>query len=124
MTAKYDMTLRALRSQFPFTGETNVADPTTAIVNADGTLNIIPLDILSDSVNLKKMWAAASFPIAIVFRELMDDWYALFPADLLYSTWKMVALPGSDHDIPRARLLATTAISHDFGIPTINVVVS
>jgi hypothetical protein len=60
------------------------------------------------------MWASASFPIAILFRELMDDWYALFPADITYTSWKLVKMPGRDHDIYRAQRLAEQAIRCDF----------
>lgn len=120
----YDMTLRALRSKFPITGEKNIADPTTAIANADGTLSIIPLDILSNYVNLKKMWNTASFPVAIVFRELMDDWYALFPLDPMFSTWRLTAMPGADHNMHRAKYLAEAALRGDFGAATVKVAAS
>lgn len=127
MLSAYDFTLRALRphirlsrTDFEEIGG-DLADPTTAIANADGSLNIIPLDILSDPVNLKKMWFSASFPIAIIFRELMDDWYALFPVDLTHSSWKLVVMPGHDHDIHRAQALAERAIRSDFNNPTATV---
>jgi hypothetical protein len=123
MTTAYDFALRALRSSrtdFEEAGG-SLSDPTTAIANADGTLNMIPLDILSDPVNLKKMWSSASFPMAILFRELMDDWYALFPADIMHSSWNLMAMPGSDHDMRRAQALAERAIRSDFNNPAATV---
>jgi len=123
MTTAYDLALRALRphlrtrrTDFEEAGG-GLSDATTAIANADGTLDIIPLDILSDPVNLKKMWKIASFPIAILFREEMDDWYGLFPADIILSSWNLVAMPGRDHDVRRAKALAERAIQVDFDNP-------
>lgn len=127
MTSAYDLALKALRPHlrtrrtlFEEAGGF-IADATTAIANADGTLEIIPLDILTYPVNLKKMWTNASFPIAILFREVMDDWYGLFPNDITLSSWALVRMPGCDHDDRRAQHLAERAIRLDFNNPEATV---
>jgi hypothetical protein len=111
MTTAYELALRALRSS-------TATATATAIANADGTLNIIPLEILSDSVDLKKMWTVASFPVAILFRETTDNWYGLFPAAIDFSVWHIVVMSGNDHDILHAQTLATHAIRNNFNVPT------
>lgn len=127
MTFAYDLALKALRLHLRTVDTLSedfddyTAEATTAIVNADGTLDMIPLDILSEYVNIKKMWTDASFPIAILFREDMYDWYGLFPASVDLSAWNLVAMPGRDHDIRRAVQLAERAIRSDFAIPTASV---
>lgn len=127
MTTAYELALRALRphlrtSRTLFEEEGGgLADATTAIANMDGTLDSIPLDILSDSVNLKKMWSNAAAPVAILFRELMDDWYGLFPASIDFTTWYIIAMPGCDHDIYRATALAERSIQLDFNMPNAKV---
>lgn len=127
MTTAYELALRALRPHLR-TSRTlfeedggHLADATTAIANMDGTLDIIPLDILSDPVNLKRMWSEATAPVAVLFREWMDDWYGLFPASVDMSTWHIVAMPGSDHFMLRAVQLAEHAIRNDFKMPNATV---
>jgi hypothetical protein len=127
MTTAYELALKALRPHLR-TSRTlfekdggGLADATTAIANMDGTLDMIPLDILSDSVNLKRMWSNAVAPVAILFRELMDDWYGLFPASIDFTTWYIIAMPGCDHDIYRATTLAERSIELDFNMPSATV---
>ena len=91
-------------------------EPTTAVVDTDGRLELIPLDILSSAVNLQTMWKACAAPVGIVFREMMDDWYAVVPVDANLLSWKIVNMPGKDHMIYRARQLAERAIRSDFGL--------
>ena len=122
MDSKYEIIQNAL---IPFTRTTIprmesmglfTLEPTTAVVNADGRLELVPLDILSSAVNLKKMWLACDAPVGIVFREMMDDWYAVVPVDATLLQWKIVNMPGKDHMIYRARQLAERAIQSDFGV--------
>ena len=79
---KYEIVLNGLKPHFR-TQRTlleqsggAILSATTAIVAYDSSLNLIPLDILSYPVNLKKMWYETKCPVAIVFREWMDDWIA------------------------------------------------
>lgn len=124
MKTAYELALRALTphlrsSRTPFEQAGGfIAEATTAIANANGSIDmIIPLDILCDPVNLKEMWNSSSFPVAILFRECMDDWYGLFPASIDFTTWYIVSMPGRDHDMYRARALAERAIRADFDCP-------
>ena len=94
---------------------------TTAAVDKDGSLVAIPLDILSTSVNLRTLWTQCRTPIAIVFREIRDDWYAVIPCDETLVRWEIFNLPGKDHMIHRGRALAERAIRSDFGIETATV---
>lgn len=127
MTTAYELALRALkphirtsRTLFEEDGG-GLADATTAIANMDGTLDMIPLDILSDPVNLKRMWSEATAPVAVLFREWMDDWYGLFPASIDFTSWYIVAMPGRDHFMLRAVQLAEHAIRTDFKMPNATV---
>ena len=111
MTTAYELALRALRSS-------TATATATAIANADGILNIMPLEILSDYVNLKKMWADASFPVAILFRETTDDWYGLFPAAIDFSVWHIIIMSGNGDNILHAQTLAECAIRTNFNMQT------
>ena len=93
----------------------------TAVVDSDGRLEEIPLDILSSAVNLKTMWNACKAPVAIVFREWMDDWCAVIPCDATLQKWELRKIPGKDHDLHRARIFAERAIQSDFHIDNAHV---
>jgi hypothetical protein len=94
----------------------------TAAVNRDGQLESIPLDIMCSPVNLKAMWGACTDPVAIVFREIMDDWYAVIPRDNTLGIWDIRPVPGKGHDMHRGRALAEQAIRCDFDLPGAKVV--
>ncbi len=107
---------RTQRTIFEQTGG-EILSATTAIVANDSSLkNLIPLDILSDPVNLKKMWYETECPIAIVFRECMDDWIAAFPRDDKLIEWDIFCMPGRSHDLHRSKQLFQKAIKCDFEI--------
>ena len=108
---KYEIVLNALKPHFR-TQRTlleqsggAILSATTAIVAYDSSLNLIPLDILSYPVNLKKMWYETKCPVAIVFREWMDDWIAAFPRDDKLVEWDIICMPGRDHDLYRGKQL-------------------
>ena len=128
MDSKYNIIQKALtpltRSSIPYMESMGLYtfEATTAVVNADGRLELIPLDILSSAVNLQTMWAACAVPVGIVFREMMDDWYAVIPLDDALLQWKIVNMPGKDHMIYRARQLAERAIRSDFGFEMATVI--
>lgn len=91
-------------------------DSHTICIGENGSTKIIPLDILSDPVDLKKMWMQVENPVAIAFREWIYDWYCLIPVDASLHEWNLFALKGCDHNMVRARALAESAIRSDFGI--------
>ena len=97
-------------------------EPTTAVVDSNGRLELIPLDILSSSVNLKTLWNAFTAPLAIVFREMNYDWYAVIPTDDTLLDWEIFDMPGKDHMTHRARQLAERGIQSDFGLEKARVV--
>jgi hypothetical protein len=127
MDSKLDIIQNALipftRTTIPYNESIGLftLEPTTAVVNADGRLELVPLDILSSAVNLKTMWLACDSPVGIVFREMIDDWYAVVPVDATLLSWKIVNMPGKDHMIYRARQLAERAIRSDFGVEMMRV---
>ena len=86
----------------------------TIVVGGDGSMEEVPLDIMSSPVNLEKMWKACRNPVAILFREMMDDWYAVIPRDESLLKWVIRPIPGRDHCLYRARALAERAIQGDF----------
>jgi hypothetical protein len=122
---KYKIVLNSLKPHFR-TQRTifeqsggEILSAATAIVAHDSSLkNLIPLDILSDPVNLKKMWYETKCPIAIVFRECMDDWIAAFPRDDKLIEWDIICMPGRSHDLHRSKQLFQKAINCDFEIDT------
>lgn len=124
MTDAYKTALQALRTFMRKEREENgvfeaggtVMDATTMCVRSDGTYDAIPLDILSDPVNLKEMWCATTHSVAILFREWIYDWVVLIPNDDTLRIWSLVKMPGRDHDMHRARALAERAIQCDFKI--------
>jgi len=93
-----------------------IMDAVTMVVGQDGNITEIPLDILSSSVNLQRMWSKTKDPIAIVFRECLDDWYAVIPCDATLQKWELRKIPGKGHDLHRARALAERAIQSDFSL--------
>jgi hypothetical protein len=99
-----------------------VMDAHTMCIGRDGVVDIIPLDILSDPVNLKKIWERMQDPIGFAFREWIYDWVFLYPKDNNLSEWFIVALPGRDHDMYRARALAEKAVQCDFGFENAKVI--
>lgn len=86
----------------------------TICIGRDGSVDIIPLDIQTYPVNLKKMWEKMEDPIGFAFREWIYDWVFFYPKDSTLSEWFIVPLPGRDHDVRRARALAEKAIQSDF----------
>ncbi len=124
---KYEIVLTALkphfrnqRTLFEQSGGA-ILSATTAVVAYDSSLNLIPLDILSYPVNLKKMWEETNNPVAIIFREWMDDWIGAFPRDNKLIDWDIICMPGRDHDLYRAKQLFEKAIQCDFGLDKVNI---
>jgi hypothetical protein len=93
----------------------------TSVVDSNGRLETIPLDIMCTPVNLKTMWKACAAPVGIVFREMMDDWYAVLPCDDTLAKWEIRKIPGRGHDMHRGRALAERAIQCDFDLPNASV---
>jgi hypothetical protein len=93
-----------------------IMDAHTMCIGRDGTVDIIPLDILSDPVNLKKMWEKMQDPIGFAYREWIYDWVFLYPKEgSELKEWFVAQLPWRDHDMHRARALAEKAVQCDFG---------
>jgi hypothetical protein len=95
-----------------------IADAHTGVVGTDGSIHMIPLDILTYPVNLKKMWSMIENPVGIVFREAMDDWCLLIPENDTHKSWRILPVPKLTraHDMHAARALAEKAIQCDFDI--------
>ena len=128
MTSFYDIAVTALRPQLR-NGTSYIESlgvcilsGQTAVVDSDGRLESIPLDIMSTAVNIKSLWTACKAPVAIVFREMMDDWYAVIPRDSTLGIWDIHAVPGRDHDMHRGRSIVETAIRGDFNLPAAKVI--
>jgi len=118
MESKYEIVRNALlprlRHSVSYMVGIVIMDAVTMVVGKDGNITEIPLDILSSSVNLQRMWSTTKDPVAIVFRECMDDWYAVIPSDDSLTMWEIQIIPGKGHDLHRARALAERAIQSDF----------
>jgi hypothetical protein len=93
----------------------------TGIVANDASIKFIDLDIISERVNLQNMWKECANPIAIVFREQMDDWYAIIPCNDKLVSWEIRRIPGRDHNLVSAKSLAEYAMRADFNNPLITV---
>ncbi len=120
MESKYEIVRNALLSRLQhsvsYMDGIVIMDAVTMVVGQDGNITEIPLDILSSSVNLQRMWSTTKDPIAIVFRECLDDWYAVIPRNDTLTMWEIQIIPGKGHDLHRARALAERAIQSDFSL--------
>jgi len=68
-------------------------DPYTGVVMPDGTVDLVPLDILT--VNVDSLMAKK--PLALVFTEVGYDWYVYDPVT------KEISMVGQGHNLMRAR---------------------